>query len=201
MSDAGAVPSRLPDLLRYAIALLVQAGIADFPHVDGSGLVEILIGERHEMEEGAGRRIFFVPGDGGIGGALEISSNQIGARSQGCEAYVWGLEGDGNLGRYDDADVILEQLWDALHTGAAARLGALSEATVKRVKPTDINTFGEEYRVEFSYVWAVPRLAAIQQAARALALMSKSPPDPDRPAGPIVSSFHQTVINANERTG
>lgn len=202
MSDSGAVPSRLPDLLRDTIAVLVQAGLADYPHVDGSGKIEILTGERYKQQEGASRRILFIPGDGKIEGAFEISANQIASRASGCEVYVWGLEHEDDLRRYDDADQILEDLVAALQVCAEARLTSLLPMTVKRMRDTDINTFGEEYRVEFTYGHEVPRSRAIERAARALfAGQSKSPQDPDRPEGSTGKTFHQVVHVENKRTG
>jgi len=201
VSTGGPVPSMLDDVLAFAIALLVQAGEADYPHVDGSGKTEVLIGERYLEQTGAARRILFVPTqDGGeLGPPLEIGARQIGSITEGCTAYVWGAETTDDRDRYREAKRIMMKLIATLNEAGIGRRGF---GTIRRMTAGDVDTYGEEYRLSFTYTWAVPRDAAIDAAALVLAGQSgysKSPEDPDRPFGSTGIDFQAEATMENDR--
>jgi hypothetical protein len=188
-------------VLAYVVALLVECGEADFPHADGSGKTEILIGERHLGSEGASRRVLFVPSKGGkLGPVLEIGARQIRSWTPDCAVYVWGNESANDLDRYREAERITMRVVAALNEAGVGRIEFGSE---ERLAGTNVVTYGEEFRILFDYSHAIPRDAAIDAAAETLAqagATSQSPQDPDRPDGGSGLSFNGiNVTMANER--
>lgn len=204
MSTAGAPPSTLDDVITYVIALLVQCGEADYPHVDGSGLTEILVGERYLESDGASRRILILPDEprGKLGGPLEIGARQIGSWTASATFFVWGDEDADDRDRIREARRIVHRLVAALRT---AGVGRIEFAGIERLKETNIVTYGEEFRLEASYAWQIPRDDAIELAAQALITggldYSQAPPDPDRPNGGTGRDFATgSVTMENDRT-
>lgn len=187
MSTAGAPPSTIDDVITYVIALLVQCGEADYPHVDGSGLTEILIGERYLECEGNARRIVVIPDEprGKLTGPLEIGARQVGAWVAHATWLVWGGETSDDRDRIRAARRIVHRLVNAFEAAGAARYDLVD---IERLKETNIVTYGEEFRLTMTYAWQIPRDDAIEQAAAALRDggglgYGNSPPDPDRPNG------------------
>lgn len=202
MSTAGAPPSTIDDVITYVIALLVQCGEADYPHVNGSGLTEIVVGERYLQSDGASRRILVLPDEprGKIGGPLEVGARQVGSWTANATWFVWGDENADDRDRIREARRITMRLVAALKAAGAARIELVS---VDRLKATNIVTYGEEFRIEMSYAWQIPRDDAIEQAAAALITggldYSTSPPDPDRPNGGTGRTFEVNITMENDR--
>lgn len=182
MSAGGPVPSTLDDLLVYVRALLVQCGQADFPHVNGSGFTEVLIGERYDQGEGASNQILFIPTEegGALGPPLHVSSREIGSIGESCVCYVWGSETTADATRYQSARALVMRLMACFNVAAP---GMITWGRETRSAGTDITTFGEEFRLVITYTWAVPRDAAVDAAARVLGPVTSGLSDPDRPNG------------------
>lgn len=196
MSLGGTAPTSLAGALRYVRALYAQAGLLRTVSTDPSTGIEMLEGERYLHENGHPPRIVFVRDDEKVGGVLEIGSNEIGSRSQGCTAYVWGAETTDDGTRYDAADALLDRLMAAVNIAGAGRI---TPGTVQPMKDTNVETFGEEYRWRFEYARQVPRDATLEAAATALAVLSSSPDDPDRPTGGSGLTFNVDIVPTNAR--
>lgn len=161
-------------------------------------------GERHDGSEGAPPRIMFLQTAGGTGSALgpvlHIGGGELGSITESCTCYVWGRETAADADRYDDAKARVMRLYAAFN---AAAVGRLELRRLERGDQTRLVTFGEQYQMEIGYVWAVPRDAAIDAAAEALAVagvIGDSPVNPDRPNGPTGLLFNVDVTVENLRT-
>lgn len=197
MSYRGNAPSTLSDVLRYVRALYAQAGLLRDPSTNQGG-IEMLTGERYRRQDGAPPRIVFeqLAKPGNVGGPLEIGARQSASVTETCLCRVWGAETTADADRYDAAKALAAQLLDGFKIAAPGRLRG---AQILREDETSIETFGEEYQLLVSYTWAVPRDEQLRQAATALALVSDSPQDPDRPNGGTGLSFTPAVVVENER--
>lgn len=191
--------STVHDVIGNVIALLVAVGDADYPHVTGSGLTELLVGERYLGEEGGANRIVFVPtaAGGQLGGPLEIGARQVGSITESVRCYVWGAETVADVSRYDDAAAKCVRL---LNCFAASCPGRNTKGAFRRLAETNVVTYGEEYVVELSYTWPVPYDDQVFAAAYAAAPNPPlSPANPDQPNGSTGLTFSVTPTLANTR--
>ncbi len=134
----------------------------------------IHIGERYLRMEGKPRRIVIVPDDGDVSGVLGIGEGARASITQTATVFLWGAETGDDLRRYDDADALLDRFVNVLVRVAPGRLDS---APVQRGKDTDILTFGEEYRLRFSYKRQIPTDVAVWSAA----LPTPEDPNPNPP--------------------
>ena len=185
MSTGGPYPSTLADVLRFAALVLAEAGDP----------AEWYTGERYLEQEGAPPRIVAVPTGSGstLGPVLELGARQVGSITEGATLYVWGAEHDDDTLRYEDARARLMRVIAAINASAPGRV---EWRGISRGDATRITTYGEEYRAEITYVWAVPRDEAIDRAAQRLAAaatLAPVPPRPDYPRGSTGAVYAITV--------
>ncbi len=191
----------LDDVIDTVVALLVAVGDVRDPNTNPTG-IEILRGESHLREEGAPPRIIFVPGkDGGaVGPVLEVGAREACGVTETVRCYIWGAESTppSDAGRQRDARARAHRLLNAFIATASGRI---TGGRVVAAQDTDVVTYGAEYLVTLSYVWAVPQDEDIWDAAYALAPVDPgSPPDPDRPLGDTGHGFTVSVTTQNLRS-
>lgn len=200
MSGGPTISATLSDVIANVIALLVTVGDADYPHVSGSGLMEVLIGERYLREEGAAPRIVFVQTeDGGeVGGPIELGGRQVASVTETVRCYIWGAENTDDRLRYDDAKRRVMRLLNAFRATAPGRLKG---ARLVRGQDSNIVTYGEEFQFTIACTWPVFYDDELWAAAYAAAQSpAPSPPDPDRLDGGSGLSFATgTATLANTR--
>jgi hypothetical protein len=194
-----AIPSTLSDVIAAVIANLVGIGEVDYPHVDGSGLVGIYIGERYLRQEGAPPRIVFVRADAESNGGISVGARQVGGISESVDCYVWGAEGSTDLDRLRDAETRWHRLLNAFKACAPGRLKAKRRP---RLRGTNIETYGEEFVWAVEYTYAVPYDQTVWDYAYAHAASpAPSPPNPDQPDGDTGAVFAPgTITLTNTRT-
>ncbi len=123
-------------------------------------------------------RIVFVAGDGTWTGAPKLAAKLVGAVSDSCTALIWGRETTDDFTRNDAALVLRSRLIAALHRVAPGRI---TPGAVERLRDTNILTYGEEYRLTFSYREDIAVIKSI--ALLPAPLGPTSPPDPLKPNG------------------
>jgi hypothetical protein len=192
-------PTTLSDVIASVITMLVAVGEADYPHVDGSGLVGIYVGERYLRQEGAPPRIVFVRAGAQSNGGIAVGARQVGGISASVDCYIWGAEGTTDLDRLRDAEARWLRLFNAFKTCAPGRL-RMRQAP--RERGTNIVTYGEEFVWTVEYTYAVPYDQQIWDKAYQLApIPAQSPPLPDKPDGETDAVFSiGTVTLENTRT-
>jgi len=148
----------------------------------GDGLIEWLIGERYDGQEGAPPRVFVLTGeDGSVGGPDRIGGGMFvaGVRER-CTFLIWGAETAADGDRYRAAKDIGVDLTNALRLVAPGKIKGLQ---LRRPYKTDILTYGEQYRLGVEYAWNVPRRARIWNVA----VTPNAAPDPMKPNGPTAN--------------
>jgi hypothetical protein len=176
--------STLDDVLEGVRLVLSTAGyLRTGNHPPG---IEWLVGERYEQSEGAPPRVLVLVGeDGSVGGPGAVDAGYVAGVTERCTMLLWGDETTADGDRYRAAKQIAVTVVNALRLVAPGRLAGL---TLRRPYKTDLLTYGEEYRLTFSYFWRVPRVAAIWSVP----VTPISPPDPMRPNGDTGLDFTLT---------
>jgi len=183
--------STLDDVLQAVHDVLGTAGY--LRSGDRPPGIEWLIGERYEEQEGAPPRVFCLVGeDGSVGGPGAVDANFVAGVTERCTMLLWGDETTADGDRYRAAKQLGIVLINVLRLVAPGRLSGL---TLRRPYKTDLNTFGEEYRLTFEYQWRVPRVAAIW----AVPVTPLSPYDPMRPNGDTGTTFTLDVTTEGSR--
>jgi hypothetical protein len=169
--------STLDDVIEGVRSVLSDAGLLRV--TPGDGLIEWLIGERYDGQHGTPPRVFVLVGeDGSVGGPDRVGAGlYVAGTKERCTFLIWGDETTADGDRYRAAKDIGIDLINALRLVAPGRLKSL---TLRRPYASDINTFGEEYRLNVEYHWNVPRRARIWNVS----ITPAATPDPMRPNGP-----------------
>lgn len=139
---------------------------------------EVLKGERYLRQEGAANRVIFVIGDGTWSGAPKIGAKLVGAVNDSCTAFIWGVETTDDFTRDDAALVLRRRLISALHRVAPGRI---TPGAVRRLRDTNIITYGEEYQIDFSYREDIGVVRTIAELVATDGVTS--PPNPLKPNG------------------
>lgn len=169
--------SPLPDVLRAIVGI--------FSIVEPA--TPIFVGERYLRQEGKPRRIVLVPDDGNLGAVLGAGEGTVAGVTLACTAYLWGAETAADLDRYDDATSLLHRFVNVLKRVAGARV---KDAPIEREKDTNIETFGEEYRLRFSYEYGIALDQEVWNCAIPTAADEQlSPPPYDSPPGTPASTI------------
>lgn len=185
--------STLDDVVQSIRDHLDAAGYLRTDPSDPRTGIEWLEGERYSGQEGAPPRIFWLTGeDGKIGGPGVVDANYVAGVTEQATALLWGDETPADGDRYRAAKSLGVLLFNCLGKVAPGRVTRLS---FRRPVKTDLLTFGEEYRLSFSYFWRVPRIAAIWN----IPVTPVSPGDPMRPNGDTGTAFDLTLTTTVTR--
>lgn len=141
-------------------------------------LTKVYNGEKYLRQNESANRIVFVAGDGTWTGAPKLAAKMVGAVNDSCTALIWGAETTDDFARNDAALALRRRLIGALHRVAPGRI---TPGAVERLRDTNLLTYGEEYRLTFSYredILAVKSIALLPAP-----LGVTSPPNPMKPNG------------------
>jgi hypothetical protein len=135
-------------------------------------------GEKYLKQNEAPNRVIFVVGDGVWMGAPKLAAKLVGAVSDSCTAFIWGAETSDDWTRNNAALALRRRLIGALHRVAPGRI---MPGAVERLRDTNLLTYGEEYRLTFTYREDIP-------VVKSIALLPApdgvtSPPNPLKPNG------------------
>ena len=149
------IPSTLADVLGQVIDLF--AAVAD--------ATPILIGKHYLEDFGAGSapRILFVPEPRGKLGP-PIESGNAASVTHSCDFFVRGVESGDDLHRFRSAYALGDRVIGAIRRAASGRLefGDYADAS-----PTNVDAYGADLALSFTYQRDVPHDAAIRSVPAA----------------------------------
>jgi hypothetical protein len=159
---------------------------------------EIFVGARHlagfgseavSAEDSLSPRIIFVPGIAGKWGP-GAEMGQAGSISQGCDVYVRAAEDDDDLERMRNADALVALVLSCIRTAATGRL---ETGKLGHYSEDDLDSFGIDVALSFSYTYDIPHDA--ERWALAAATADDSAVRPAVPPGEpgTVDSITATV--------
>lgn len=117
--------------------------------IDSSISTEVLIGERHANDEGAGNRVVFVPmTEVSTAASAPIQLGQVGRATLdfGCDVFVWGTDDDDETVKHRAALAILYNVIVTLPDVSGDRVFLVS--TTRDLVPTQAD-YGHQYHLAF----------------------------------------------------
>lgn len=181
-------PTTLADVIRSVVALAIAVGDASGQNDGRGGTARIFHGEEYLDQNDTPPRVVFVqnPDGGELGGPLAIGARQIASITEMVNVHVWGA-GASDDARLDDARARAMRMINFFKASAPGRLKG---KVLDRLQAPKKLRFGEQVRLSYSYVFAVPCDDEIWTKAYALAPnTAQSPPNPDKPDGDTGAVF------------